>query len=211
MTFAGVSRHVAVLESAGLIRREVRGREHWLSIRPDGLRQAERWIGEQTAFWSKRADALANASNANGVLHERRTGGGRHARDARASGSGVRRVARSGGARRVHVPVTRHARHDDRVDPRIGGKLTIVMGDPAGDVHITGEYVALERPRRLSFTWRHEGGVDSVVTITFEPHGEDETLMTIHHVQLPPHLVPGHEAGWTSIAEHLETRLKPRH
>ena len=60
MTFAGVSRHVAVLESAGLIRREVRGREHWLSIRPDGLRQAERWIAEQTAFWSKRADALAN-------------------------------------------------------------------------------------------------------------------------------------------------------
>jgi DNA-binding transcriptional ArsR family regulator len=59
MTFAGVSRHVAVLESAGLIRREVRGREHWLSIRPDGLRQAERWIGEQTVFWSKRADALA--------------------------------------------------------------------------------------------------------------------------------------------------------
>ena len=59
MTFAGVSRHVAVLESAGLIRRDVRGREHWLSIRPDGLRQAERWIGEQTALWSKRADALA--------------------------------------------------------------------------------------------------------------------------------------------------------
>jgi DNA-binding transcriptional ArsR family regulator len=60
MTFAGVSRHVAVLESAGLIRREVRGREHWLSIRPDGLRDAERWIAEQTAFWSERADALAD-------------------------------------------------------------------------------------------------------------------------------------------------------
>jgi len=35
--------------------------------------------------------------------------------------------------------------------------------------------------------------------------------MTISHVQLPPQLVPGHEAGWASIAEHLETRLKPRH
>ena len=33
MTFAGVSRHVGVLESAGLIQRVVRGREHWLSIR----------------------------------------------------------------------------------------------------------------------------------------------------------------------------------
>jgi DNA-binding transcriptional ArsR family regulator len=60
MTFAGVSRHVGVLESAGLVSRAVRGREHWLSLRPDGLIAAERWIGEQTAFWSRRADALAS-------------------------------------------------------------------------------------------------------------------------------------------------------
>jgi DNA-binding transcriptional ArsR family regulator len=59
MSFAGVSRHVVVLESAGLIRRQVRGREHWLSLRPEGLAQAERWIAAQTTFWSKRADALA--------------------------------------------------------------------------------------------------------------------------------------------------------
>ena len=59
MTFAGVSRHIGVLEAAGLIRREVRGREHWLSLQPDGLRHAERWISEQSAFWAKRADALA--------------------------------------------------------------------------------------------------------------------------------------------------------
>jgi DNA-binding transcriptional ArsR family regulator len=59
MTFAGVSRHIAVLEDAGLIRREIRGREHWLSIRPDGLRVAESWINDQTSLWSRRADALS--------------------------------------------------------------------------------------------------------------------------------------------------------
>ena len=59
MTFAGVSRHIGVLESAGLVRREVRGREHWLSLRPDGLTRAQRWIDEQTEFWSARADALS--------------------------------------------------------------------------------------------------------------------------------------------------------
>jgi DNA-binding transcriptional ArsR family regulator len=59
MSFAGVSRHVGVLEDAGLIRREIRGRDHWLSIQPDGLRHADRWIREQSAFWSERADALA--------------------------------------------------------------------------------------------------------------------------------------------------------
>lgn len=59
MTFAGVSRHVGVLESAGLVRRTVRGREHWVSLRPEGLSAAEDWIREQTEFWSRRADALA--------------------------------------------------------------------------------------------------------------------------------------------------------
>jgi DNA-binding transcriptional ArsR family regulator len=59
MTFAGVSRHVAVLEAAGLVRREIRGREHWLSLRPEGLQAAEAWIAEQTAFWTRRAEALA--------------------------------------------------------------------------------------------------------------------------------------------------------
>jgi DNA-binding transcriptional ArsR family regulator len=59
MTFAGVSRHVGVLEAAGLVTREVRGREHWLSIRPEALTLAERWISEQTSFWARRAQALA--------------------------------------------------------------------------------------------------------------------------------------------------------
>lgn len=58
MSFAGVSRHVAVLESAGLVQREVRGREHWVSLRPDGLTTAQRWMNEQAEFWSARADAL---------------------------------------------------------------------------------------------------------------------------------------------------------
>ena len=59
ISFAAVSRHVGVLEAAGLIEREVRGREHWLSVRPDSLLVAERWIAEQSSFWSGRAEALA--------------------------------------------------------------------------------------------------------------------------------------------------------
>ena len=59
ISFAAVARHVAVLESAGLIEREVRGRDHWLTVRPAGLRPAGDWIAEQVSFWSARADALA--------------------------------------------------------------------------------------------------------------------------------------------------------
>ena len=59
MTFAAVSRHVGVLEAAGLVQREVRGREHWLKVRADTLALAQGWIGEQTSFWERRAQALA--------------------------------------------------------------------------------------------------------------------------------------------------------
>ncbi|GAY14793.1 transcriptional regulator [Mycobacterium sp. shizuoka-1] len=59
MTFAGVSRHIGVLESAGLVARDIRGREHWVSLRPDGLTAAQHWLDEQTTFWSVRADVLA--------------------------------------------------------------------------------------------------------------------------------------------------------
>jgi len=58
-SFAAAARHVGVLEAAGLIEREVRGRDHWLTVRSAGLRQAEEWIAEQVSFWSLRADALA--------------------------------------------------------------------------------------------------------------------------------------------------------
>ncbi len=55
MSFAGVSRHVGVLEAAGLVRREVKGREHWLSLEPDALSAAEVWISEQTSSWARSA------------------------------------------------------------------------------------------------------------------------------------------------------------
>ena len=59
ISFAAAARHVGVLEAAGLIDREVRGRDHWLTVRLAGLRPAEEWIAEQMSFWSLRADALA--------------------------------------------------------------------------------------------------------------------------------------------------------
>jgi DNA-binding transcriptional ArsR family regulator len=58
LSFAAVARHVSVLERAGLVTREVRGREHWLSLRPGALDDAQGWIAEQTAFWQGRAEAL---------------------------------------------------------------------------------------------------------------------------------------------------------
>jgi DNA-binding transcriptional ArsR family regulator len=58
ISFNGVSKHVKVLEQAGLVRRSVRGREHWLRLRPQPLRDASRWLEHYREFWETRLDAL---------------------------------------------------------------------------------------------------------------------------------------------------------
>ena len=62
ISFAAVARHVGVLGSAGLIEREVRGRDHWLTVRSAGLQSAEEWIAEQVSFWSLHAAANGPAT-----------------------------------------------------------------------------------------------------------------------------------------------------
>jgi DNA-binding transcriptional ArsR family regulator len=58
ISFNGVSKHIKVLERAGLVRRSVRGREHWLRLEPAPLREASRWLEHYRAFWNERLDVL---------------------------------------------------------------------------------------------------------------------------------------------------------
>ena len=53
-----VSKHIRLLERAGLVRRQVRGREHILSFNAQPLDEAASWIESQRALWLKRLCAL---------------------------------------------------------------------------------------------------------------------------------------------------------
>jgi DNA-binding transcriptional ArsR family regulator len=54
----GVSKHVKVLERAGLVERTVRGREHRLRLNAGPLREAAMWLEHYRAFWDTRLTAL---------------------------------------------------------------------------------------------------------------------------------------------------------
>jgi DNA-binding transcriptional ArsR family regulator len=58
MTFAGASKHVKVLEDAGLISRRKAGRTHVISIEAKPLEEAERWLRQWEKFWTVRLDRL---------------------------------------------------------------------------------------------------------------------------------------------------------
>ena len=59
-----VSKHIRILERAGLVRRRVSGRDHFLSIDPAPMDEAAAWMARTRAFWTSRLDRLEAALRA---------------------------------------------------------------------------------------------------------------------------------------------------
>ena len=98
---------------------------------------------------------------------------------------------------------------DAVTDPRVGGKFLITMMG-GGSVHPhTGEYLEIDRPRRLVFTWysKSTAMASSTVTIELEPAAGGRTDLTLTHVGLPEKQVEGHNGGWTAISEMLDKQF----
>lgn len=63
-----VSKHIRILERAGLVRRRVAGRDHFLSFDPAPLDAAAAWIERHRVFWTARLDALEAALRADDAV-----------------------------------------------------------------------------------------------------------------------------------------------
>jgi DNA-binding transcriptional ArsR family regulator len=59
VSLPAVSKHLRVLESAGLLRREIDGRIHRCRLAPQPMKDAARWIERYRMFWENQFDALA--------------------------------------------------------------------------------------------------------------------------------------------------------
>ena len=60
MSFAAVQKHVMVLERAGLVRKERRGREQLVRTDGDTVGQARRVLDELETTWRGRVDRMAD-------------------------------------------------------------------------------------------------------------------------------------------------------
>ncbi len=58
MSLPAVSKHLRVLEKAGLVRRRRNGRVHRLKLDAAPMQQAQQWIEEYRKFWEERFDRL---------------------------------------------------------------------------------------------------------------------------------------------------------
>ena len=70
-----------------------------------------------------------------------------------------------------------------------------------------GRFRVLDRPRKIVLDWMsyNTRGLESVVTVTLHPKG-DETLLSLNHANIPDdELGRAHEGGWAQLTGKLES------
>ena len=60
MSWPAVTKHLRVLERAGLLQRRRSGRSHILTLEAEPIRRADEWIATYRRFWEGSLDALAD-------------------------------------------------------------------------------------------------------------------------------------------------------
>jgi uncharacterized protein YndB with AHSA1/START domain len=94
------------------------------------------------------------------------------------------------------------------VDLKIGGRYRIRMKGENGDFNAVGEYLEIDRPNRLRYTWswEEEGNDYYETVVTVEFHDRDgATEVVLVHEQFPDADIAGkHTEGWTSCLNRLE-------
>ncbi len=94
------------------------------------------------------------------------------------------------------------------IDARVGGKFNFTDRRDGEDVAHVGEYLEIDRPRRLAFTFSvpKYSALVTRVTIDIVPLGTGCEL-TLTHEDVLPEYGEGSKAGWTMILDGLAASL----
>jgi uncharacterized protein YndB with AHSA1/START domain/DNA-binding transcriptional ArsR family regulator len=215
-----VTKHLKMLEDAGVVTRTVDGRTHVLRLEPEGLRGASEWLGLHRSLWEAKFKAVENTCRL-----QRRTGG-----------PGMTEIRQEIALELEH----RYAAPRERVfeawtnpevlkrwwaaaptwetplaevDARVGGGYRLSMRTDAGEVHtVRGEFTEVEPPGRLAYTWSWEEGPDAamagseetLVVVDFVEDG-DGTLVKLTHSGFSAEQIRDmHVQGWQAVLANLE-------
>jgi uncharacterized protein YndB with AHSA1/START domain len=106
-------------------------------------------------------------------------------------------------------------------DPRVGGRYRLSMQDTAGKLRtVVGEYLEVEPPRRLVYTWRWEPhGEDglheddrlhvqpTIVAVNFVPEGSATRVILEQRGFVDRAARDSHDDGWNGCLDNLERRV----
>ena len=107
------------------------------------------------------------------------------------------------------VPIV-GGRTEAQADARVGGALRIKMFGLSSQHEQPAEYLRLERPRLVEFSWVADPKAEhrSIVTVELDPIGKGQTQLTLTHRMLPSEeSAQNHQNGWDSGLDSLAARF----
>ncbi|MGC4051980.1 MAG: SRPBCC domain-containing protein [Paludibaculum sp.] len=98
------------------------------------------------------------------------------------------------------------------LEPRVGGRFRIVMLAAQARFVNTGEFLVLDRPSRLQFTWISSrwDGQETLVTVELLDRAAHCELVLTHERFPMVHSATQLVTGWTQMLEKLQRRLEAR-
>jgi len=95
------------------------------------------------------------------------------------------------------------------IDPRVGGAFTLVDRRGGEDVEHTGEYLEMDRPRRLAFNFRVPKFSNDATRIAIDiaPAEDSGCELTLVHEGVYPEYAERTETGWNGILDALAKAL----
>jgi uncharacterized protein YndB with AHSA1/START domain len=207
-----VSKHVKVLEEAGLVRRAIEGRRHRLRLEPQPMEAAAEWLERHRALWEAKFDAveryLADEGREEAVLELRRRFAAPRERVFQA-------WTEPELLRRWWAAQPGWQGADAEVDLRPGGRYRLAMHDPeSGATHaVVGEYLEVRAPERLVYTWTWEGeppemrgSERTVVHVAFVADGDATEVILTHRGFADTTIRDMHGQGWAGCLDGLERK-----
>jgi uncharacterized protein YndB with AHSA1/START domain/predicted transcriptional regulator len=204
MSLNAVSKHIKVLESAGLVSRKKVGREHLIGADLESMAVVDKWFRELRSIWEIRLERLEKLLVEEIQMSELSLA-----------------VSRT-----INAPIetTYNAWLDPTMlaefmiagegmtvpraeaDAREGGKFSIIMAMGDQELPHGGEYQKLDPYSQIIFTWESPFSVPgSTVTLNFREVDEGTNIELLHVKFLDEESRDSHEQGWAAILAQLDT------
>jgi uncharacterized protein YndB with AHSA1/START domain/DNA-binding transcriptional ArsR family regulator len=207
-----ISRHLKMLEEAGVVTRVIDGRIHRLSLEPETLAETSDWIDNQRARWERLFDVVGEYLDEKGarvtedpaqVVRIERTfdAPAEEVFDAWTSAEVIRRWFKPGqgwGTPRAEV------------DLRVGGTMRVVMRAPDGaEVGASGEFTLIERPHRLAFTWTFDDDPSNqqMIELEFTEQAGATTVLFVNSKISDEKKRDEQYGGWQACLDNMERAL----
>lgn len=205
MSLNAVSKHIKVLEGAGLVSRRTLWREHLIEVKMEPLAEIDRWFASLRSIWDQRLELLETLIMKDPAMPDLTL---TCRRLLKATPEQIYQAWLDPAMITRYMTMSPDLRCEEAsADPRVGGHFAFTMVGDNRSPH-TGTYTALDPFSRIAFTWQSPWSApESAVTITLTPvDGGTDVVLT--HVKFTTEASrDNHAKGWTGILERLDAML----